>query len=120
LIKIAIYLSLSLHKECPSYRRSLQPSKENILHFKRRNLLLNSFFLFFWAIYALLDPIKSGSGSKTPVKDDLPLLLSNYLWMGLTWGVNVLHDPAEASSSARNTAGIVLQQQEHSITRTVR
>jgi hypothetical protein len=30
LIKIVIYLLLGLHKGCPSYRRSLQPSKENI------------------------------------------------------------------------------------------
>jgi hypothetical protein len=33
-IKIAIYLSLGLLKGCPSYRRSLQPSRENIRHFK--------------------------------------------------------------------------------------
>jgi hypothetical protein len=33
--KIAIYLSLGLHKGRPSYRRSLQPSKENIQHFKK-------------------------------------------------------------------------------------
>jgi hypothetical protein len=31
--KIAIYLSLGLHKGRPSYRRG-QPSKENIQHFK--------------------------------------------------------------------------------------
>jgi hypothetical protein len=31
--KIAIYLSLGLFKGRPSYRRSLQPSKENIQHF---------------------------------------------------------------------------------------
>jgi hypothetical protein len=30
LIKIAIYLSLGLRKGCPSYRRSLQPSKNEI------------------------------------------------------------------------------------------
>jgi hypothetical protein len=34
LTKIAIYFSLGLHKGHPSYMRSLQPSKENILHFK--------------------------------------------------------------------------------------
>ena len=33
--KIAIYLSLGLHKGRPSNRRSLQFSKENIQHFKR-------------------------------------------------------------------------------------
>ncbi len=31
--KNAMYLSLGLLKECRSYRRSLQPSKENIKHF---------------------------------------------------------------------------------------
>ncbi len=34
LSKIAIYLSLGLHKGRTSYKRSLQPSKENIQHFK--------------------------------------------------------------------------------------
>ncbi len=34
-----------------SYRRSLQPSKENILHFEAWK-----FFTFLWVIYALLDP----------------------------------------------------------------
>jgi hypothetical protein len=34
LSKTAIYLSLSLHKVCPSYRRSLQLTKEAIQHFK--------------------------------------------------------------------------------------
>jgi hypothetical protein len=32
--KIAIYLFQGLQKGRPSYRRSLQPSKENIQHFK--------------------------------------------------------------------------------------
>jgi hypothetical protein len=54
--KIAIYLSLGLHKGRPSYRRSLQPSKENIQHIKRWNLLFNNCFLFLCAIFALLDP----------------------------------------------------------------
>ncbi len=34
LSKIAIYLSIGLHKGRQSYRRSPQPSKENIWHFK--------------------------------------------------------------------------------------
>jgi hypothetical protein len=34
LSKTAIFLSLGLHKVCPSYRRSLQVSKEAIQHFK--------------------------------------------------------------------------------------
>ncbi len=41
--KIAIYLSLGPHKGLPSYRRSLQPSKENIQDYKTWNL---NFFLF--------------------------------------------------------------------------
>ncbi len=45
LIKIAIYLSLGLHKGRPSYRRSLQFSKENIQHFKRWKFC--PFFYFF-------------------------------------------------------------------------
>jgi hypothetical protein len=32
--KTKIYLSLGLHKGRPSYKRSLQLSKENIQHFK--------------------------------------------------------------------------------------
>jgi hypothetical protein len=44
--KIAIYLLiLGLLKGGPSYRRSLQPSKEDIQH-----------FLFLWVLFALLDP----------------------------------------------------------------
>ncbi len=35
--KITIYLSLRLHKGRPSYRGSLNPSKENIQHFKLKN-----------------------------------------------------------------------------------
>ncbi len=42
--KIAIYLSLGLSKGRPSYRRSLQLSKENIQQFKTWNFF--TFFLF--------------------------------------------------------------------------
>ncbi len=41
--KIAIYLFLGLHKGHTSYRRNLQPSKENIQHFKTWK-----FFMFFY------------------------------------------------------------------------
>ncbi len=44
LSKIAIYLSLCLHKGHPSYRRSLQTAKENIQHFNRWNLLTVLYF----------------------------------------------------------------------------
>jgi hypothetical protein len=69
-IKNAIYLSLGLHKGRPSYRRSLQPSKVNIQHFKRWKFC--SFFNFFFVIFPLLDPdpdpqfvCGSGSGSNS-------------------------------------------------------
>ncbi len=51
--KTTIYLSLGLHKERPSYRRSLQLSKEAI-HLKTWNFLI--FFILLWVIFALLDP----------------------------------------------------------------
>ncbi len=63
--KIAIYLFLCLHKGRPNYRRSLQPSKENILHFKTWNFLT---FLKFCRSFCppgtesgLTDLIESGS-----------------------------------------------------------
>jgi hypothetical protein len=51
--KTTIYLSLGLHKERPSYRRSLQLSKEAIQHLKHE---LSKFFLLLWVTFALLDP----------------------------------------------------------------
>ncbi len=65
--KTTIYLSLGLHKGRPSYRRSLQPSKENIQHFNKWNFLI--FFSTFVGNFALLesDPY-SGSGSIDPIE----------------------------------------------------
>jgi hypothetical protein len=37
-------LQLQLHKGSPNYRRSLQPSKENIQHFRERNLFTVFYF----------------------------------------------------------------------------
>jgi hypothetical protein len=51
--KIAIHLSLGLHKGRHSYRISLQPSIENIQHFKNMKFL--NFFLFLWVTFGLLD-----------------------------------------------------------------
>ncbi len=53
--KTTIYCTLLylLLKGCPSYRSSLQPSKENIQHFKNEICKL---FLFLWVFFALLDP----------------------------------------------------------------
>jgi hypothetical protein len=64
--KTTIYLSLGLYKGRPSYRRSLQPSKENIQYLKTWKFW--TFFIFLWIIFDLLDPdpdpqIECGSGS---------------------------------------------------------
>ncbi len=55
--KIAIYLSLGLHKRHIIHRRSLQPSKENIQHFKTWN------FLTFYIIVGHFCPPGPGSVS---------------------------------------------------------
>ncbi len=52
--KTTIYLSLGLHKERPSYKRSLQLSKEAIRHFTKHEIF--QFFSTFCVIFALLDP----------------------------------------------------------------
>ena len=64
LSKTSIYLSLGLHKVYPSYRRSLQFSKEAIQHFK--TWTFTNYCLLLWVIFALLDPdpdSEYGSGS---------------------------------------------------------
>jgi hypothetical protein len=67
-IKIAIYLSLYLHKGHPSYRRSLQPSKKNIQHFKQFKYS-NELFSIFEGHFC---PPGSefGSGSRVPLNPD--------------------------------------------------
>ncbi len=42
-----IFLFQKLHNGRPNYRRSLQPAKENIQHFKTRNFV--TFFFFCWS-----------------------------------------------------------------------
>ncbi len=69
--KTAIYLSLSLHKVCPSYRRSLHFSKEAIQHFK--TWTFTNYCLLLWVIFSLLDPdpdseYGSGSGATDPIE----------------------------------------------------
>ncbi len=69
--KTAIYLSLGLHKVYPSYRRSLQLSKEAIQHFK--TWTFTNFFLLLWVIFSLLNPdpdseYGSGFGSTDPIE----------------------------------------------------
>jgi hypothetical protein len=51
--KVAIYLSLGLHKGRTIYRRSLQPQKEQPA---LQNMKILYFFLHLWVIFALLDP----------------------------------------------------------------
>ncbi len=58
--KIAIYLSLGLHKGRPSYRRSLQPSK-NIQHFDTCLM-----FLYFFHFYS------PGSGFRIRIRTHWP------------------------------------------------
>jgi hypothetical protein len=65
--KIVLYLLLGLHKGRPSSRRSLQPSKENIQHFKTRN-----FLTFFYFSGSFLPP---GSGSGFQVRIHSPTLI---------------------------------------------
>jgi len=48
-----LLIPLGFHKGHPSYRRSIQRSKENIKHFKDE---FSNCFLFFWVIVTLLDP----------------------------------------------------------------
>jgi hypothetical protein len=65
--KNAIYLSLDHLSGWPSYRRSLQPQKENITALQKMKFI--NFFLFlcyFWPLWlwsGSRDPIESGSGS---------------------------------------------------------
>ncbi len=49
--KTTINISLGLFKGCPNYRRSLQLSKENIQHLKRRR---RHFLIFFYFCRSLL------------------------------------------------------------------
>jgi len=51
--KIAMCLSLGLHKEHPAYRRSLQPQKRT---YSTSKLYFLQLFLFLWVISAHLDP----------------------------------------------------------------
>jgi hypothetical protein len=50
LSKIAIYLSLGLYEGRLSYRRSLQPLKNKIKHFKFQNMIYLLCFLSLWVI----------------------------------------------------------------------
>ncbi len=76
-IKNCNYLSLGLHKVCPSYRRSLQLSKEAIQHFK--TWTFTNYCLLLWVIFAFLarlntDPIRIRIHSPSSVFVNLPIL----------------------------------------------
>ncbi len=59
--QVAIYLSLGLHEKFPnaSYKRNLQPSKENIQHVKPIPFFT---FIFLWVIFAYLGPVPQPNG----------------------------------------------------------
>ncbi len=60
-------IPLGLHKECSSYRRSLQLSKEAIPTLQNMNF--SKFFLLLWLIFALLDPDPDAeSGDTDPIE----------------------------------------------------
>jgi hypothetical protein len=65
LIKNCNLLIPRFQKGRPSYRRSLQLSKENIQHVKTWNSYL---FIFLRVIFATLVPEESGSGSTDLIK----------------------------------------------------
>ncbi len=59
-----IYLSLCLlHKGLPSYKRSLQPLKKNIQHFKK-DAIYELFSIFLGHFF----PLRSGDGSRVPIE----------------------------------------------------
>ncbi len=64
LSKIAIFLSLGLHKGRPSYRRNLQPSKENIYVALQKLKFINFFSIF----VGHFCPPGSRSGSRDPTE----------------------------------------------------
>ncbi len=85
--KIAIYLSLRLHKGRPSYRTNLQTSTRNIQHFKTWKFI--TFFLL--SHFALLDP-DSDSGSTDLVESG-------------SWTMNHKHNIYNSARKARNLYG---------------
>ncbi len=94
--KIAIYLSLGLHKGRPSYRKSRQPSKENIQYLKTWHFLIFfcfcGSFLSSWIRIRIHWPdwiqIQLGSGSRirtTAFYTPLVTLLSIFLFFFLSF-----------------------------------
>jgi hypothetical protein len=71
-------LSLGLNKGRTSYRRSLEPSKENIQP-ALQNMKIIYFFLYLWVIFAHLDPDPA-----TQMKVDLVCVF-------VSAGVNTVH-----------------------------
>jgi hypothetical protein len=97
-IKNCIYLYLGLLKGRRSYRKSVQPSKENIQHLKKWNWL--TFFLQMWVIFALLDldpdpssdcESGSGDGSRDPNESGSRSGSTTLSTMQLMTGVTVWH-----------------------------
>jgi hypothetical protein len=76
LSKNAIYLSQGLHEGRLSYKRSLQPSKENIQHFKTLNLKT---FAYFCGSFC-----PPGSGSRGPIESGSTTLVKTKGYTGST------------------------------------
>ncbi len=91
--KIAVYLSQGLHKWLPSYRRSLQLSKENIKHFETQNCLI-----FFYFCRSFL-PSASGSGFRIQIRIDLIQSGSETLLLGMASALPILYTSKETSKS---------------------
>ncbi len=91
--KIAIYLSLGLHKGRPSYRRSLHPSKGNIKHFKTWNFLIFSIFV------GHICPPGSGYGSNDMIESGSETL-EKFLYICLVvFRIRILFQPSIGSNT---------------------
>ncbi len=90
--KIAIYLSLDLHKRRQRYKRSLQQSKENIQHF-------NTWNFFSWIRIWILNP-----DPLTWLNLD-PIRIRNSVWNGVTPKRSRTQHNRQKNSTLLNVAG---------------
>ncbi len=86
--KIAIFLSLGLHKGRPCYKRSLQPFKENIQHFTKWNLVT----IFYFCGYVC----SPGSGSVLRIRIQIEGL--HWIWIRI-----LIYNTAEYAERMKNT-----------------
>ena len=79
--KTSIYQSLGLHKVYPSYRRSLQFSKEAIQHFK--TWTFTNYCLLLWVIFALLDPDPGFQLNTDPIRIRIRIHNPGFIFLSL-------------------------------------